>query len=308
MRPVVIIAGPTASGKSTLAVETARIIEGEIVGADSIQIYKGLDIGSAKPSKKEMGGIPHHMIDLADPGEEYSVARFKREAEKTMESISDRDRVPIVAGGTGLYIESLVKNINFEKEDDNSAMVKRFEDLLREKGARHLHCMLCEKDPKAGCKIHQNNTRRVIRYLAILEKHGGTIEDYKKKAVQNPSSWDYRLFILKPDRAFLYGKIEKRIDSMLESGLVEEVEGLLNSGIDRNAQSMQGIGYKETAMYLEGLISQKELERLLKRNTRRYAKRQYTWFSRYPDTTVIPVNETTDISAMASLIAKKFKK
>ncbi len=307
MKPVIVITGPTASGKTAIAVETAKMINGEIVGADSIQIYKGLDIGSAKPLLNEMQDIKHHMIDMVQPDEEYSVARFKKEAEECIRTIKAEGRVPVITGGTGLYVDALVKNIDFSEDTAPGVIREKLEKLLNEKGADHLHRLLCKKDPQAGEAIHPNNTKRVIRYLEILEKHGGTIKEYQQRAVSNPSKWDYSVYVLKPERHFLYRRINDRVDKMISAGLADEVKGLLQTGLDRESQSMQGIGYKETVMYLDGLVTKDEFIRILKRNTRRYAKRQYTWFSRYKDAHIIDLDENSDTAEIAGFISKTFK-
>lgn len=308
MKKVIVITGPTASGKSSIAIETAKKINGEIIGADSIQIYKNLDIGSAKPYKQEMQNVKHYMIDILCPNEKYSVAKFKMDGEECISSIKDKGKTPVITGGTGLYIDALVKNIDFNHKTSPSATRKKFNKLLNEKGKEYLHGMLCTQDPQAGKTIHPNNTKRVIRYLEILEIHSGTIKEYQQKAASKPPKWDYSIFVLKPDRDFLYKRINCRVDEMIKKGLIDEVRQLLVSGLDRNAQSLQGIGYKETVMFLDGLITKEEFVRILKRNTRRYAKRQYTWFARYKDACFIDVNENTNITEVADFISKTYKK
>ncbi|MFO7612182.1 MAG: tRNA (adenosine(37)-N6)-dimethylallyltransferase MiaA [Clostridia bacterium] len=281
MGRAIVITGPTASGKTDIAVELALMTGGEIVGADSIQIYNQCDIGSAKPSVSDKKGVRHHMIDILEPHEKFSAASFKEMAEKVIADIIAREKLPVITGGTGLYIEALIRNIDFSDAAGQGNASEKYKRLLDEKGREYLFEMLRQRDPGSCEKLHPNNVRRVIRYLEILDGFNGTLEEYMKRAVEDRPIHDYMVFVIYPGRKHLYEKIKRRTEGMLEAGLIAETEGILASGVERDAQSMQGIGYRETIQYLDGLLNHEEYRRLLERNTRRYAKRQYTWCNRY---------------------------
>jgi tRNA dimethylallyltransferase len=304
MKDVIVITGPTASGKTGTSIEIAKRIGGEIVNADSMQVYKSCDIGTAKPSKKELKVVRHHLIDIAEPFDSFSTAAYKSLAEKAIREVTARGKRVVLTGGTGLYIDSLVKNIDFSKDDGTSNIRKKYTEFLESNGAVKLHGLLVEKDSAAADSVHPNNTRRVIRYLEILEGFEGTMEDYRKLTLSKPTDLNYRIFILWPEREFIYKRIEERVDRMIEQGLVDEVRALMDSGITPDMQSMQGIGYKETVSYIMNELGFDEYIDLLKRNTRRYAKRQFTWMKRYVDAVRLDVDEYSDSKGLADVISR----
>lgn len=277
---IIVIGGPTATGKTKLSVELAKACNGEIVSADSVQIYKKLDIGSAKPTKDEMENIPHHMIDILEPFESFSVADFVLRAKEEIKEISSRGKLPIVVGGTGLYISSLVDNVNFSEAETDYTLREELNKKAIEIGAEALHEELCKIDPDAAENIHPNNTKRVVRALEIYYQTGKTMTEHNKASKLIPSPYDAKMYALTSEREIIYDRINKRVDVMVECGLFGEVENLLKSGITKDMQSMQGIGYKEIVSYFENEITKDEAIEAVKQNSRRYAKRQLTWFNR----------------------------
>lgn len=280
MNKVIVIAGPTATGKTALSVRIAKELGGEIVSADSIQIYKKLDIGSAKPSLEEREGIPHYLMDFVEADGAYSVADYVRDAKEKIADILSRGKLPIVVGGTGLYISSLVDNVEFSDSDQDMSVRARLQEELAQIGAEAMHARLKDVDPKSAEAIHPNNTKRVIRALEIFETTGKTRTAYEAESKLTKSPYDFCLIALSCDRELLYERINRRVDIMAEQGLFDEVKGLLAEGISPDAQSMQGIGYKEAVMAVNGEISKEESIELIKKNSRNYAKRQLTWFKR----------------------------
>jgi len=280
MNKVIVIAGPTATGKTALAVRLAKELSGEVISADSVQLYKGLDIGSAKPTKEEMMGVPHHMIDILEPYATFSVADFCARAKETIEDIKSRNRVPIIAGGTGLYISSLTDNVAFSDEEQDDSVRETLYKELDAIGKDAMYARLLKIDPEAASSIHPNNTKRVIRAIEIYEKTGKTMTQQNKASKLTKSPYDFILCALTCERALLYERIDSRVDKMVEAGLFDEVSALLKSGVDRACQSMQGIGYKEAVLYLDGEMSRDEAVALIQKNSRNYAKRQLTWFRR----------------------------
>ena len=280
MKKVIVIAGPTATGKTALSVKLAHDFNGEVISADSIQIYKKLDIGSAKPDSAEMEGIPHHLMDFLEPDGEFSVADYVKCAKEKIEDILSRGKLPIVTGGTGLYISSLVDNVNFSESDKNDELREKLRLELEEKGAEFMHARLSEIDPISAEAIHPNNTKRVLRAIEIFETTGKTRTEQESVSKLTKSPYDFCLVGLNCDRELLYERINKRVDIMKDSGLFDEVKDLLDSGISPDAQSMQGIGYKEVVMSLLGEITEIDAIELIKKNSRNYAKRQLTWFRR----------------------------
>jgi tRNA dimethylallyltransferase len=278
MHPVIVITGPTASGKTGQAIYTAKKLNGEVVSADSMQIYKYMDIGTAKPTESEMDGVRHHMIDVAMPGELYNVARYKEEAERCIRDITDRGRLPIVTGGTGLYINSLIYNIQFSETVCDKSFRVRMRRLADEEGPEVLHEMLKEVDPESAEKIHFNNVKRVIRALEVYEYTGKPISWHQKQSRSVPPEYRYIVFVLNIEREQLYRRIDERVDKMIEEGLVYEVESLLEKGIKPDSVALQGLGYKEIIAYLNNETTLEEAIHILKRDTRHYAKRQLTWF------------------------------
>lgn len=279
-KPLIILTGPTASGKTELSVRLAKAINGEIISADSIQVYKYMDIGSAKVTKEEMNGITHYLIDELEPDEEFNIYIFKERAVKYINKIYEKGKIPIIAGGTGFYIQSVLYDIDFNKEDNDKCYREELEKIGKDMGREYLHNMLKSVDKKSAEDIHPNNIKRVIRALEYYKITGNKISEHNESQRKRKSPYNFRYFVLNMDRELLYDRINKRIDIMLEKGLAGEVEKLLKMGYDRNLVSMQGIGYKEIASYLKGEISYEEAVYIIKRDTRHFAKRQLTWFRR----------------------------
>ena len=281
--PLLIVAGPTATGKSDSAVELALRMNGEVISADSMQVYRGMDIGSAKVTREEMRGVPHHLIDCADPSENWNVVRFQKEARKAVQDIASRGRLPILCGGTGFYIQALLYDIDFTQMEENTPLRDRLSALAAEKGPEAVHALLLEKDPASAAAIHPNNLKRVIRAIEFMEESGGSIAAHNLQQRERESAYRSVFFVLTMDRARLYERIDRRVDIMMERGLVEEVARLRAMGIQRDSTSMQGIGYKQVYGYLDGEYDLEEAVRLIKRDTRHFAKRQLTWFKREKD-------------------------
>ena len=287
--PLIILTGPTAVGKTTTSIELAKRIGGEIVSADSMQVYKHMDIGSAKIKPSEMSGIPHYLIDVLDPREEFNVVRFKEMALQALEEIYAKGKIPIVVGGTGFYIQALLYDIDFTENTEDSNYRRELEDTLKIHGNTFLHERLKEVDPEAALEIHPNNIKRVIRALEFYHSSGQQISQHNEKERQKESPYNFLYFVLNDNRALLYERINKRVNQMIEQGLVEEVIQLKNMGLAKDMVSMQGLGYKEILAYLEGETTLEEAITLLKRDTRHFAKRQLTWFRREKD--VIWINK-----------------
>ncbi|MFG6115030.1 tRNA (adenosine(37)-N6)-dimethylallyltransferase MiaA [Halobacillus sp. MO56] len=290
MKPTVVsVVGPTAVGKTKLGVEIAKRFNGEVISGDSMQIYRGMDIGTAKVSRKEANGIPHHMIDIKNPEESFSVAEFQEKVTAAIEDILSRGKLPIIVGGTGLYIQSVLYNFNFSKQKRSIEITERLEAELQEKGKNALHQRLAGIDPEQAEKIHPNNERRLIRALEIYESTGMTMSQYQKNQSKE-SPYQPILIGLEMDRERLYDRINRRVDTMMEEGLLEEVQSLYEAGLEE-AQSMKAIGYKEFIPYLKGEYGLEQAVELLKRNSRRYAKRQYTYFRNKMDIRWYTVSE-----------------
>lgn len=272
--PLVILAGPTAVGKTALSIELAKALNGEIISADSMQVYRRMDIGTAKITKEEMQGVPHHLIDICEPTEEWNVMRFVKESERLIREIHERGHVPIVAGGTGFYIHALAYGAEFEEEETASELRKELEQWSTD----DLHNKLKELDPVSAEKIHPNNRKRVIRAVEYAMDTGHPISELNERLKQKESPYALCYLVLNLPREILYDRIEKRIDIMLEQGLVDEVRKLKDEGCDRSMVSMKGLGYKEILAYLDGECSLDEAVTILKRDTRHFAKRQLTWW------------------------------
>ncbi|MGJ0846722.1 tRNA (adenosine(37)-N6)-dimethylallyltransferase MiaA [Tissierella praeacuta] len=275
-----ILIGPTAIGKTALSVELAKRINGEIISADSMQIYKYMNIGSAKITKEEMENIPHHLIDIIFPNEDFTVADFKNNAVKLIKDINSRGKLPIVAGGTGLYINSLVYNLNFTQVAPNEEIRVKLESLGDKHGNEYLHQELEKIDIESAEKISVNDRKRIIRAIEIFEITGKPMSEHNKNFRVPVEDYNLVMIGLNMDRKELYNRINLRVDIMIEEGLVEEVNNLLKMGYNKELVSMQGIGYKEIIMYLEGNISLEKSVELIKQGSRNYAKRQLTWFRR----------------------------
>ncbi|OUN29303.1 tRNA (adenosine(37)-N6)-dimethylallyltransferase MiaA [Blautia sp. An81] len=288
-KPLIVLTGPTAVGKTSLSIALARAVEGEIISADSMQVYKHMDIGSAKIKKEEMEGIPHYLIDVLEPDEEFHVVRFQEMAKEAMKEIYSKGKIPILTGGTGFYIQAVVKDIDFSQDTEKSSVRERLENLAQEKGGEYLHELLAQRDPESAEKIHPNNIKRVIRALEYYELTGEKISLHNEREGEKVSPYNTAYFVLNDHRERLYEKIDRRVDQMLDEGLVEEVRRLAQMGYTRDMVSMQGLGYKEILANLEGEYSLEEAVYVLKRDTRHFAKRQLTWFRREKD--VIWVNK-----------------
>ena len=283
MRPLIIITGPTAVGKTALSVRLAKAIGGEIISADSMQVYRHMDIGSAKIKKEEMDGVPHYLIDVLDPEEEFNVTVFQKMAKEAVEEIYSHGHIPIVAGGTGFYIQALLYDIDFTENGEDTSIRMELEKLGQERGAEFLHNLLRDIDPDSADEIYENNMKRVIRAIEYYRQTGERISEHNKRERQKKSPYDFLYYVVNTERARLYERIDRRVDLMLEQGLVEEVMHLKNMGLTRDMVSMQGLGYKEILDYLQGIYTLEEAIYILKRDTRHFAKRQITWFKRERD-------------------------
>ena len=282
-QPLIILTGPTAVGKTALSVRLAKALDGEIISADSMQIYRRMDIGSAKVTKEEMEGVPHHLIDCLEPWQECSVSVFQELAKEAVKDIASRKKVPIVAGGTGFYIQALLYDIDFKETQEDTQIRRELDEIGKEKGAEFLHGLLREVDPESAEAIHPNNRKRVIRALEYYRQTGEKISVHNETERQKDSPYDFFYYVLTTDRPALYERIDRRVDEMMEAGLVDEVKKLREMGCFREMVSMQGLGYKEIMDYLDGKCSLEEAVYILKRDTRHFAKRQLTWFRRERD-------------------------
>lgn len=282
-RPLVVLTGPTAVGKTSLSIGLAKALDAEIISADSMQVYKYMDIGSAKIRPWEMQGVPHHLVDVLDPREEFHVVRFQQMAKEAMEQIYSRGKIPLLVGGTGFYIQAVTRDIDFSQEGEDSPFRRELEALAREKGAEYLHSRLALVDEESARKIHPNNVKRVIRALEFYEENHYPISLHNQQEQEKESPYNLAYFVLNAPRDLLYRRIDQRVDQMVEEGLLDEVRHLKDMGCDRSLVSMQGLGYKEILAYLDQEISFEEAIRILKRDTRHFAKRQITWFKREKD-------------------------
>ena len=282
-KPIIILTGPTAVGKTDLSVKLAEDIKGAIISADSMQVYKYMDIGSAKVTKEEMKGIDHYLIDVLEPREEFNVYVFQEMAKAALEKIYAKGQIPIVVGGTGFYIQALLYDIDFKEQEPDQAYRQELEEYARENGNESLHRMLEEIDPKSAETIHANNVKRVIRALEYYHLTGELMSRHNEEERKKESPYNFAYFVLNDQRDCLYKRIDKRVDIMMEKGLVEEVEKLKSMGIDTTYTSMMGIGYKEVLKYIEGDYDLDTATETVKRESRRYAKRQLTWFRREKD-------------------------
>ena len=282
-KPLIILTGPTAAGKTKLSIALAKAINGEIISADSMQVYRHMDIGSAKIKPEEMDGVTHYLVDILEPTTDFNVVMFQKYAKEAMEQIYAKGKIPILVGGTGFYIQSVLYDIDFTENDEDTELRRELEELAQQKGAQYLHEMLKECDPKAAEEIHANNIKRVIRAIEYNRQTGGKISEHNETERQKESAYDSRYFVLTDERARLYQNIDKRVDIMLEEGLVDEVKRLMDMGCKRESTAMQGLGYKEIIAYLLGEITLEEAVYLIKRDTRHFAKRQLTWFRREKD-------------------------
>lgn len=279
-KPLIILTGPTSVGKTALSIALAKAVGGEIISADSMQVYRYMDIGTAKITPSQMQGIPHYLIDELEPEDEFNVVRFQQLTKSYMQQIYDNNRIPILVGGTGFYIQSVLYDIDFTENDADSSYRQELEQLLTQKGADYLHSMLNAIDPDSAKVIHPNNSKKVIRALEFAKQTGEKISEHNEAQRRRPSPYNFSYFVLNKNRASLYETINHRVDMMLEQGLLDEVKSLYARGYNRELVSMQGLGYKELLAYLEQELSLEEAIDLLKRDTRHFAKRQLTWFKR----------------------------
>lgn len=282
-KPLIVLTGPTAVGKTKLSIALAKAVGGEIISADSMQVYRSMDIGSAKIRPEEMDGVPHYLVDVLDPSEEFHIVKFQEMAKATMEQIYANGHIPILVGGTGFYIQAIVKDIDFTKNEENTEIRTKWELFAREQGAEALHQELAKVDPKSAETIPAGNVKRVVRALEFYELSGTPISEHNEEQKAKESPYQFAYFVLNDHRELLYERIEQRIDEMLEEGLVAEVKGLKDRGFTKDMVSMQGLGYKEILDYLDGNLTLEEAVYILKRDTRHFAKRQLTWFRREPE-------------------------
>ncbi len=305
-KPLIVIAGPTAVGKSELSVRLAQKIGGSIICADSMQVYRGMDIGTAKLTKEEMQDIPHYLIDIYDPSEDFNIVSFKELAKKAIDSVYALGRIPIITGGTGFYIQSVVYDIDFTQADELSGYRSQLENLIETKGAEYVHDMLESVDPKAALMIHKNDHKRMIRALEYHRQTGEKISDHNAKSAGSTSCYNVCYFVLNDRRERIYDKINARVDRMIEDGLVDEVRSLMDKGLTKDAVSMHGIGYKEIMEYLEGDATLEEAIYNIKLASRHFAKRQLTWFKRERDVIWLDRDEIGDpLPVVIKELAKK---
>ncbi|MBM6801079.1 tRNA (adenosine(37)-N6)-dimethylallyltransferase MiaA [Mediterraneibacter glycyrrhizinilyticus] len=283
-KPLIILAGPTAVGKTSLSIRLAKETGGEIISADSMQVYRHMDIGSAKITKEEMEGVPHYLVDMLEPEEEFNVVRFQQMAEEAAERIWEKGKIPLVVGGTGFYIQALLYDIDFTENDGDESYRRQLEQKASdEEGASELYEMLTTVDPKAAREIHPRNLKRIIRALEFHHQTGKKISEHNETQRQKMSPYNYAYFVLTDERSRLYERIDRRVDLMMEQGLLDEVRYLKKRGVRKDSTAMQGLGYKELYAYLDGEYPLDEAVRIIKRDTRHFAKRQLTWFKRERD-------------------------
>lgn len=305
MKPLIIITGPTAVGKSALSIDIAKALNGEIISADSMQVYRGMDIGTDKIKESDMGGVVHHMIDILEPTQDYNVHDFAARAKQIVKEIHERGHLPIIVGGTGFYIQALLYDIDFTEDQNDGTYRQELEEIAKsDGGCELLHQKLQEIDPVSAEQIHSNNLKRTIRALEYYKLTGHPISEHNKSQRAKQSPYAFLYFVLNDNRKNLYEKIEQRIDVMLEDGLVDEVKNLLNDGCKPNLTSMQGIGYKQIIPYLSGEYDYYEMVRILKRDTRHFAKRQLTWFRREKDCIWLSREELTNDEIRDAIITK----
>ena len=308
-KPLIVLTGPTAVGKTDLSVRLAREVGGEIISADSMQIYKKMNIGTAKILPEEMRGIPHYLIDCLDPREDFNVTVFKEMALEAMDRIYAGGHIPIIVGGTGFYIQALLYDVDFSVHEEEETYRKYLRTLEQERGKEYLHRMLAECDPEYAAQVHSNNVKRVIRALEYYHETGSRLSEHNRTMRQRTSPYNFAFFVLCHDREVLYDRINHRVDRMMEAGLLKEVEGLIREGYGKDLVSMQGIGYKEFFDYFEGKESLEETVERIKKDTRHFAKRQMTWFRREKEVIWIDKGDYEEedqiLSAMKDILKSK---
>jgi len=291
MKDLIVLTGPTAVGKTSLSIALAKAVGGEIISADSMQVYKYMNIGTAKITEEEKCGIPHFLIDELEPDEEFNVTIFKNKVMGYIKDIKSRGKVPIIVGGTGFYIQSVIYDINFNEYGDDSNVRKKYEAMAETLGKSELHKKLALVDREYADSVSENNVKKVVRALTFFEMTGEKLSEHNKRERERRSPFDFAYFVLTMDRKKLYERIDKRVDLMFDMGLVDEVKALMAKGYDKSLVSMQGIGYKEVIDYLNGETSLEECIDIIKRDTRHFAKRQLTWFKREKVVTYIDKDE-----------------
>lgn len=306
-KSLVVLTGPTAVGKTELSIGLAKRINGEIISADSMQVYKYMDIGTAKIKKEEMNGVKHYLVDELDPADEFNIVRFQKMAKRAMKEIWEKGKIPIIVGGTGFYIQSIVYDIDFSEEKEENGYRQELEKLAKEKGGGWLHEQLRKVDPISAEKIHPNNIKKVIRALEYYKENNAPISIHNEEQMQKKSPYHFAYFVLNRDRKILYERIDKRVDLMIEEGLVEEVRGLRERGYTKNLVSMQGLGYKEILDYLNGECSLEAAIYRLKRDTRHFAKRQLTWFRREKETIFVEKEKFLSDEEILSYIVENLR-
>jgi tRNA dimethylallyltransferase len=296
-------------GKTALSIKLAKAVGGSIISADSMQVYKHMDIGSAKITPEEMEGIPHYLVDCLEPKEEFNVVAFQRMAKEAMKDIYSQGRIPIVTGGTGFYIQALLNDIDFTQCREDSDYRKQLEALAQKEGSARLHAMLQEVDPASALAIHENNVKRTIRALEYFHQTGERISEHNEQERQKTSPYSFAYFVLNLPRPILYERIDARVDQMMDAGLLKEVQGLLDAGYTREMVSMQGLGYKELIDHLTGNCSLEEAVYVIKRDTRHFAKRQLTWFAREREVIWIDKEQYADeeaiLTSMCGILREK---
>lgn len=302
----IVILGPTATGKTALSIELAKKTNGEIISADSMYVYKGMDIGTAKPHEKEQEGVPHHLIDIVNPEDDFSVYDYQVLSQRIIKDIKSRGKLPMVVGGTGLFIRALTEDFSLNNIPQDLNVRNKYEEIMAEKGKDYLHNLLKDKDPFAFDKLHPNDYRRVIRALEVYELTNTSI--YTLQQRKNVKNMDILYIGLTMDREKLYHRINKRVEIMLENGLVDEVEGLLDRGVPAKCNSMKGIGYRQVLQYLNGEISYDKMVEILKRDTRNYAKRQLTWFKAMDNVLWMDMLDTPIEEAMEKILTSMQEK
>ena len=300
--PLIILSGPTSVGKTRLSLRLAKATGGEIISADSMQVYRGMDIGTAKITKEEMGDMPHHLIDCLDPKEPFNVSLFKDLAEQAITEIRSRNRIPIVVGGTGFYIQALLKGITFSEEEEDGYRLQLEQKGLSEEGAAELFDELKRIDPDSAAAIPRQNLKRVIRALTFYHYHGYPISEHNRTEKEKEPKYNFAYFVLTTDRDALYDNINRRVDQMMADGLLKEVETLKESGLIKTDVSMQGLGYKQLLAYLDGEITLAEAVTRIKTETRHFAKRQLTWFRREKDCIFFDKSKQSEDEILADMI------
>lgn len=306
-KPLIVLTGPTAVGKTNLSIRLAKKIGGEIISADSMQIYKKMNIGTAKISPEEMAGVPHYLVDELDPGEEFNVVAFQQMAKKAMKQIYENGHIPIVVGGTGFYIQALLYDVDFSEHETEEKYRQELVALKQEKGREYLYEMLKQADPEYAAIVHSNNVKRVIRALEYYHETGRKLSEHNAQQRENSSPYQFVYLVLNDEREILYDRIDRRVDQMMEAGLLQEVEALVKEGYERTLVSMQGLGYKEFFDYFDGKCTLEETVDIIKRDTRRFAKRQLTWFRREKEVCWMNKQDYPDGDALFHEILKILK-